>query len=234
MKQTIIVMHGALGCKAQLTPLEKLLKKDFHCLPLEFSGHGSALAKTAFGIEIFAGELWTLIHEHKLEKPWVFGYSMGGYVALYLESQYPGTFAGIVTLGTKFDWNPVAAAKEAGYLDPEKMLVKVPEYAQTLELQHGEKWTLLVKNTAQMMVKMGKEPFLNADKLAALNVPVQVSLGDNDKMVSIEETVQAFRALNKASLCILPDTPHPLEKVDAVRLSAEIGRFVRHHQPGKK
>ena len=50
--------------------------------------------------------------------PIVFGYSMSGYVALALEAERPGTFSGIVTLGTKFAWTPDVATTESARLDP--------------------------------------------------------------------------------------------------------------------
>ena len=43
---------------------------------------------------------------------------MGGYVALHLALHHPERVQRIVTLGTKFRWDPVTAEREAARLDP--------------------------------------------------------------------------------------------------------------------
>jgi pimeloyl-ACP methyl ester carboxylesterase len=52
-----------------------------------------------------------------------------------------------------------------------------------------------------------------------------VGVGDRDKMVTIEETLAAYRRLPNGRFIVLPDTPHPLEKVSPGRLAREIGDF---------
>ena len=39
-------------------------------------------------------------------------------------------------------------------------------------------------------------------------------LGDRDKMVSLDETVAVYKSLPNAEMCVLPNTPHPLEQAD--------------------
>jgi hypothetical protein len=51
-------------------------------------------------------------------------------------------------------------------------------------------------------------------------------LGDRDKMVSLEETVTVSKQLPNASLAVLPQTSHPVEKADPVVLSFFIRRFI--------
>ena len=86
----IILLHGAIGATDQLLPLSKsLAAKGFkvHCLC--FSGHGTLAFNELFSIEQFAAELYQFIIEKNLLEPDIFGYSMGGYVALYLAVQKP-------------------------------------------------------------------------------------------------------------------------------------------------
>jgi hypothetical protein len=41
---------------------------------------------------------------------------------------------------------------------------------------------------------------------------VRIGVGDRDRMVSLEEWVEAYRSLPRGELQIFPKTPHPLEK----------------------
>src|SRR4051812_31114030 len=116
--QNIILLHGALGSLNDFEPLKKVLKKhDITTHAMSFSGHGDSPFENSFGIEQFAKELSTYIEKEKLEKPNVFGFSMGGYIALYLAGKHPELIDKIITLGTKFEWNEEVIEKQKKFLD---------------------------------------------------------------------------------------------------------------------
>lgn len=211
----IILLHGALGTKSLFDPLVKALEDEFKVHRFNFSGHGLAPFDPAgFGIEIFARELAAFINEHKLDSCPVFGYSMGGYVALHLEATQPGNFTQIVTLGTKLDWQPESASHEASRLKPDIIAQKVPAFANMLAQRHGDAWKELVEATAQMMIGLGNCPLLNAESAKSINIPVTIMLGDQDNMVTEQESKTFAGALPQGAFRTLPDTPHPIEKVD--------------------
>ena len=138
-KPALIILHGALGCKEQFTEWARKLSKKFDCLLMDFSGHGSRSGEEIdFSIELFSEDLKKFIQIHRLTRPHILGYSMGGYVALYSARENPELLGKIITIATKFDWNPETSKKEAGYLKPELMLQKVPALAEQLKQRHGE------------------------------------------------------------------------------------------------
>jgi pimeloyl-ACP methyl ester carboxylesterase len=160
--QTIILLHGAIGAKDQLEPLAIELKQQgYNVFTLSFSGHGQTPFQTHFGIEQFALELEQFIKENNLQQPTVFGYSMGGYVALYLAQQQPTLLGNIITLGTKFEWSPEISAKETKMLDSKTIIEKVPKFAEALQKRHGQDWELLLQKTAEMMLSLGNKNALS-------------------------------------------------------------------------
>lgn len=139
--KSLILLHGALGSESLFQPLKNDLQKDYEIHSFNLGGHGKTPFDTrGFGIEVFAEELNSFIQSKQLVKPVIFGYSMGGYVALYLEAINPGSFDQIITLGTKFGWNPEASRKEASRLKPDIIEQKVPAFAQMLATRHGDQW----------------------------------------------------------------------------------------------
>ena len=52
-------------------------------------------------------------------------------------------------------------------------------------------------------------------------------LGDRDKMVSIEETVNVYRQLTDARFSVLPGTPHAIEAVDWSLVVPILLRFLK-------
>lgn len=222
----LLFLHGALGAQSEFDSLKEKLSNDYHCHSLDFYGHGESSFGEQFSIDAFAQQTLEYIRQYDLEGCDVFGYSMGGYVALFLEQSHPGTFRTIMTLGTKLNWTLEASEKEASRLDPEIIEAKVPEFAETLKKMHGEKWKTLCEKTADLMRYLGNMPLVTEDSLSHIHIPVRLALGDMDKMVTIEETISAFRVLKKGSFLVMPTTPHPLPQVNKDRLAYKIEKFL--------
>ena len=225
--EKLLLLHGALGSQNQFEPLKKALSTNYEVFTLDFYGHGTNAAETQpMRIEALADQILAWLEAQQLDSIAIFGYSMGGYVALYLAAHHPEKVAEIFTLATKFDWNPETAAKEVKLLDPEKIEAKVPAFAKDLAQRHGENsWKGVLHSTAEMMLHLGQQPALSAEDFATIQTRVLVSVGDRDTMVSLAETVEVYRQLPNGSLIVLPETIHPLEKVSVDRLIFECRQF---------
>lgn len=223
----ILLLHGALGAQDQFNRLKKTISGKYEVHTLNFTGHGgSDIPIEPFTMDMFAGDIISYLDTNSINEINIFGYSMGGYAALYAAMKYPGRISKIFTLAAKFDWTPETAEREVKMLDAEKMKVKVPKFAAELTARHGsDKWETVLKKTAEMMKALGNKNILTADILKQINNEVLIGIGDSDKMVSLEETITAFRNLPNANLLVLPATPHPIEQVDNERLAMEIERF---------
>lgn len=223
----LLLLHGALGSKLQLEPLAEALKNDFEIFDLNFSGHGGAPFDQGFGIEQFTTEVLAFFDKNGLDQVDIFGYSMGGYVALNLAHLQPKRVGNIITLATKFDWTPEGAERETKMLDPEKIEAKVPVFASQLRERHAPgDWKELLLKTADMMMQLGHRPLLTPDILSKINNPCLICLGDNDQMVSLDETARAAEALPNGQLCVLEQTPHPFEKINVPAFVHTVASFL--------
>ncbi|MGW8122734.1 alpha/beta fold hydrolase [Roseivirga echinicomitans] len=220
----LILLHGALGSADMFDGLAEKLKRDFQVYTFNFSGHGGApVNKEGFGIEVFAEELQSFITKNKLKGADIFGYSMGGYVALYLAVTQPKLMGKIVTLGTKLMWTADDAEEETSRLNPETIKEKVPQYAALLKARHGSKqWKEVIWQTAGMMLELGDEPLLNTGNFPLITNQVTILLGADDTMVSKEESENVAGMLPKGKFISIPNMPHPLEKVDVGELAKHI------------
>lgn len=211
----ILLLHGAIGAKDQLQPLvNELMQQGYNVFTLSFSGHGQTPFHDKFGIEEFALEVAQFIKENNLIAPTIFGYSMGGYVALYLAKQQPTLLGTIITLGTKFEWNPEISQKEIKMLNSKTIIEKVPKFAEALQKRHGNDWELLLQKTAEMMIGLGIKPALALIDFASIENKVLVGLADKDTMVSLEETTAVYKQLKNGAMYMLPDTKHPIETLN--------------------
>ena len=224
--KSIILLHGAIGAKDQLEPLASELKEQgYNVHTLSFSGHGQTPFQTNFGIEQFTLELEQFIKESNLDKPTVFGYSMGGYVALYLAKQQPTLLGSIITLGTKFEWSPEISAKETKMLDSKTIIEKVPKFAEALQKRHGNDWELLLQKTAEMMINLGNKNALSLTDILSIENKVLIGLADKDNMVTLEETTAVYKQLKNGAMYMLPNAKHPIETVNVGLLGKIVEGF---------
>lgn len=226
--QQILLLHGAIGAMDQLSELENELADSFEVNRLNFSGHGgSPFSGEPFSIALFAEEVVSFLDKKKIETISIFGYSMGGYVAMYLAKHHPQKVHKIITLATKFNWDEAIAAKEMKMLNAEKIEEKLPDFAGSLQKRHTpNNWKTVLEKTVSMLFEMGKNNSLRSGDYGDIKHPVLVMLGDRDKMVSLDETLEVYKALPNAQLAVLPATTHPIEMVDPGRLAYELRRFL--------
>lgn len=225
----ILVLHGALGSNHQTRALCTILNGHFDVEAFEFRGHGGASGNDLqFDLDILADDLLEYIERDQLRGIDVFGYSMGGYVAAIAARKSPGSLGKIITLGTKWNWDPESTDKEVANLNADVIEEKVPNFAKYLMMQHGtENWRTLLNATADMMIGLGtKGKALTAQDLNALDNDFLILRGELDKMVSTSESQWAAESLPKATYREVPAQPHPLEKVDASKLLPIVSSFL--------
>lgn len=215
MKPSLLLLHGAIGAASQLQPLAAQLAAHYDVHLPEFPGHGGTpLPEQPFSIALFAEATLQYIRQHELKEITIFGYSMGGYVALYLARQYPDLISRIITLGTKFHWDEATAAREVKMLDADIIIQKVPAFADNLARLHAPNdWKTVLQKTAEMLFGMGVDNPLKPTDYKDITTPSLIMLGDRDKMVTLPETVAAYNAIPGAQMAVLPGTPHPVEQV---------------------
>lgn len=227
MNHPLLLLHGALANRKQLEKIQEYLSIEFDVYSINFSGHDGTKISDDFSINLFTWDVLKFIQNHHIKNFDVFGYSMGGYVALNFAKQNPGYIRKIMTLGTKFDWSPESAEKESSMLVPAIIRNKVPKYADALSALHGpDLWEEVVVKTASMMKSLGMGNALRDEDFKNIQCPVQICIGSEDKMVTLDESKKITQLLPNATLNIIAGWKHPLESADPQMLSAIISDFI--------
>ena len=215
MKENLILLHGALGSQEQLHPLKEKLSVSCNVYSLNFSGHGGQLVEGPFTINRFVRNVIDYMDTHHILSAHIFGYSMGGYVALNLAQHFPGRAKKIITLGTKFKWDPESAAKEVRMMNPEIIVQKIPAFAKTLEERHQPAdWKGIMNLTAEMMTELGAGIAMTAADFGIIENEVLICVGSEDMMVSISESETTVDQLQNGILKIIEGFRHPIETID--------------------
>ncbi len=223
MKKTLLLLHGALGSNRYFKDVKGRLEPDFDVYDLNFEGHGGETTQNEFSIDLFATNLIDFLDQNKLTNVVVFGYSMGGYVALTVAIKRPELIEKIVTLGTKFNWSPELAAKEIRMLNPEIVEEKIPKFAENLKALHQPSdWKLVMQKTAHLMQLLGEGKGLKEEDFINIQHQVSIGIGSLDKMVTFVESERVAHLLPNGSLKVIENAPHPIEMVDLEVLSSYI------------
>ena len=211
----LLLLHGLMGSREQFENLEKKISEDFQVMSINFSGHGLAeFYFPEFSIQAFAEQVISFLDSKGIEKTNIFGYSIGGYVGVYLAIYFPDRVSKVLTLATKFDWSPSEAENEIKLLDANLLEEKFPDFAQSLIDRHGEKkWKLLLEKTSRLIVGLGDEAPLVETEFSGIENEIRIVVGDRDKLVSIEESLNASQLFKHGSLSVWPNTRHPFESI---------------------
>ncbi|MEZ5015862.1 MAG: alpha/beta fold hydrolase [Flavipsychrobacter sp.] len=214
--QPILLLHGAIGASDQLLPLKEILADSYNVHTLDFSGHGGQpFPQEPFSIGLFAKEVVDYLDKEQIQSIDIFGYSMGGYVALYMAKHYPDRVGKIVTLATKFYWDVPTAEKESKMMNALVIKEKVPAFAATLAKRHApNSWEEVLEKTKEMLQGLGEQNAMSIEDYKLVNNFVLILIGDKDKMVTLEETLDVYKNLPNAHMGVLPNTQHPIEQVD--------------------
>lgn len=227
MKTPILLLHGALGCMEQLVPLQEKLSLEREVFVMDFDGHGISKSKADFSIELFTQNVFDFLKEKNISKVDIFGYSMGGYVALNFALKHPDFVGKLITLGTKFEWTPDFAEKEIKMLNPETIQMKVPAFAERLKQLHGiENWKNVILKTAKMMQNLGENPNLKEMDFLKIKTSTLICLGELDTMSTQVESRDVSNWLQNGQFQAIENLKHPIEIAPIDKIAAIINNFI--------
>ena len=91
----ILLLHGFMGNSQDFSPIISLLSENFYCLAVDLPGHGKTQvigSEDCYNMPNTAQALIALLDNLEIQKCFLFGYSMGGRLALYMSLYFPERF----------------------------------------------------------------------------------------------------------------------------------------------
>lgn len=225
---SLLLLHGALGSKDQFDSLIPKLEEHYEIHTLNFEGHGQAgPTDSAFRIEYFSENVLGYLDEHDIREINIFGYSMGGYVALNLAKEQPESVHKIATLGTILQWDEEIAELESRHLYPDRIKEKVPLFADQLKQRHLYGCKKVVDKTRELVQNLGSDPVIKKDDWQTIKHSIRLHVGDRDTTAGIDKTIEIYRKMDYADLAVLPKTGHSLLEVNQSVLIASLVDFFK-------
>jgi pimeloyl-ACP methyl ester carboxylesterase len=228
----VVFLHEGLGSVAMWKDFPDQFCEAHGLRGLVFSryGYGNSSARPA-------GERWRSDFMHRqavevlpalfaqlgVERPWLFGHSDGGSIALLYAARYPNQVSGVVAVAPHIFAEPVSienisAAREA-YLhgDLRKRLARY--HADVDSAFWG--WNDIWLDPAFLDWNIERE-------LASISCPLLAIQGEDDEYGTLEQVYGIKRQVPAAEVIVLAQCGHSPHRDQPAELSREAAHFITH------
>jgi len=221
-RPTLLVLHGAAGStRSETAPLMRRLESSFHLVGVDLSGHGTSAfpSDQDFSLDLFAEDVRTAMTALDLSSAHVFGFSLGGGVALHLAQRSPALVDRLAVFQTNVDWTRPQANRMRQRLDLGALQENAPEQAERLRARHSFP-TRLLRRLQSFVETLPDASDELAPGLSDLSAPTLVGAVDQDPLFGPEAPQALYQKLPNARLAILPGEHHDLAKAPLPLLSS--------------
>lgn len=231
MKPPLIMLHGSNGCAAEMAGLAKALQPHAAVTASDLLGHGGRSVPDGYTLADMADDLLGELTDSG--PSFLLGYSLGGYLALYLARHHPELVRGVVCIAVKHVFDARGVGHVVYLAEPARLARPGNPRKAEMERAHGAaNWEQVSRNTQLLFQRMGEAPPLKDGDLRAIAAPVLCLSGDLDSLVPLGEFRQLAASLPNARAGLWPGSAHPIRKVPLRDAAREIAGFVREVEAG--
>ncbi|MET0861162.1 MAG: alpha/beta hydrolase [Microbacterium sp.] len=230
----LVLLHGGLfDIDQQFGTLIADLSADRRVVAIDFQGHGRTNdIDRPFGAAAFAGDVLGVLDFLGIERADVFGFSIGGAVALELAIEHPERVRRVIVSSTTFAASGMRGSENAaavGAMTVDMIAGSPMESAYLAKSPHPD-----LEHLQGLLDKLGASyaggfPDRTPEEITGIQAPTLITVGDAD-MVSLEHAVEFLRlrggdvngdfdGVPASQLAVFPGTSHffGIARTDLVR-----------------
>ena len=204
----LTLLHGAAGATvAETAALARLLAPYFHIVALDYAGHG---ASTSFNEHPLTGELFVQnavdVLNHLGHKPThLFGFSMGGYIAMELARHYPDYVEHLAVYAGNAFWDEELVDRMLARLQPDNL----PDVTRHRLNAIRDDWQQLFRRMQSFVRGLPDLPDV-AKRLGEITQPTLITSADNDDLFPLQSALDLHAHIPHSRLAVLPATRHEM------------------------
>jgi len=229
----LVLIHGMGGDSSEWSLLTPELSKEVRCIAVDLRGHGkSEKPDQPYTQDMFADDVAALLDTLGVDRAYICGLSMGGFVALKMALNHPEKVRGLILIDTAARmpaksievgarWAKIFAEKGLeAYIEAEIRDIFHPMFAR----RHKD----MVNHFAESMrtrdastiarIQQGylKSPLAIENDIKKIKVPTLIIHGREDEVVPVEEAEFMHRQIPNSQIAIIPFSGHAalLERKD--------------------
>jgi pimeloyl-ACP methyl ester carboxylesterase len=210
--EPLLLMHGGASTIEIFSRLTPELANRYKVILPERRGHGrTADVEGPISYDLMAKDTIAFMEATGIISAHLVGYSDGANVGMLVAMSRPDLVKKFVSISGTFDVNGLT--KEAlaflQSLTPETFehnYAKLVETYKQTTPDGPEHFPIVLEKLKRMMLE---EPKILPENLSRIAAPTLIMAGDRD-MITLEHTIEMFRAIPAAQLCIVPGSSHGL------------------------
>lgn len=187
----LVLLHGGFCVAGMFAPLIPTLSETRQVIAVELQGHGhTADIDRPLRYELMADDVAALIKHLGHENADIFGYSLGGGVALQTAIRHPEVVRKLVLAATvcaRDGWYPESLVGMSS-ISTELLSGSFIHDAYLGAAPRPEDWPLLIDKMRQML----SEDYNWTEDVAAIEAPTLIIVGDADS-VRLDHAVEMFK-----------------------------------------
>lgn len=161
-KPPVILLHGVSDNGLCWTPVARDLQADYDAIMTDARGHGQTGGSLeSFSYKQLAADVAGLIGALGLEKPYLFGHSMGAQTAAVVAAEYPGLVRAVVLEDPPFIDAPPARAQPADE-QVEEPFGKYAQFLLRLKTESPEQRLVLARQANPNWDDVELDPWVNS------------------------------------------------------------------------
>lgn len=185
--------------------------------------HGGRPVPKYITIEDLANDIIAYMDGQHLSHAYVFGYSSGACLALYLARHFSQRFDGVCTLAAKYVFDPMTVAHWMYLTNPERLGRPGNKRAAELKETHApQDWVAVTNSNRRLFEEYGCNPPLRETDLRAIQIPALLISTDKDQLVPLAETQALGKLISDSRVVVFPGQAHPFSSVPLAAMGRAI------------
>jgi pimeloyl-ACP methyl ester carboxylesterase len=241
----VIFLHGAWEDSSQWLSVMETLSENFHCFAPDLLGFGESEGpKIHYSIDLQVECIAEFVQALKLEKVYLVGHSLGGWIAASYALKYAEQVRGLVLLapegveveGQKKYWQNMRQLINRSplfykLLRSLRPLTKILGFSEKIEKDWQTRQELLQYPTACQLLFQRQQPEIEAEllqnQLHLMEVPVLILQGGQDLLDAVVKSQTYTQLTPKVEFKMIPHAGNDLPKSCAGIVAGDIKDFIK-------
>jgi pimeloyl-ACP methyl ester carboxylesterase len=227
MPPILVMLHGANGSGETMLPLADALRPFAQVETPNLLGHGGRPVPERLSMPELADDVVAYLDSRQIARAYLFGYSFGGYLALYLARHFPQRLDGICVLAVKYVFDEPTVKRWTHLTNPERLRRPgSPRPAELTRTHFPQDWAAITTINQNLFKEFGANPPLTEADLRSLALPAFVVSADQDQLVPLPETHALGKLIPGSLVGIFSGEAHPLLACPIPALASAIGKWL--------
>jgi pimeloyl-ACP methyl ester carboxylesterase len=223
----IILLHGNGGNIAAMKHQIEYFSKHYKVITMDCRGRGkSEMGSDTLTYMLMTKDVISLLDHLHLDSVYVTGRSDGGIISLLMGIYFPERVRKIAAFGANLRPDTTAGYP---YLMEQihRDRIQAEEMIQRNDTTHN--WNLI----RQLDRLMEFQPHISTNELLEIKAPVLILSCDRD-VIKEEHTLEIYRNIPKADLCIFPGETHQITLENPALFNSTVAKFFSDPYKGKE